>query len=124
MFRFIAVLSVMTLVFGCSTVSDKQGKYLAETAQAYYSAPNTATCFLIENTNKNAVAEWTVKNFTRMEISMPVPPKAIIPRDPGFFSGLFDTAKTIAPWAFFGWAIHDGGLTSSTSTTTAATAAQ
>lgn len=107
---------------GCNTVNKDNIEAGAGWAEKYYNQPNVAPIWVIENTNANQVAEFTVKNFTRFEMSTPVPPKSIIPRDPTWYEGIFDTAKTVAPWIMMGWMVHDsGGLgksTSSSSTTT------
>ena len=38
----------------------------------------------------------------------PVPPKNILPREPTFREGAWDTVKTLGPWAFFGYALGGG----------------
>jgi hypothetical protein len=102
---------------GCNTVNKENIDAGAGWADKFYDQPNTASVLVIENTNTNQVAEFTAKNFTRFELSTPVPVKSVIPRDPEWYDGLYDTLKTVAPYAFMGWIFTDGGFGSRTTST-------
>ena len=94
---------------GCSTaLSDKQSKYLADTAKEYYSAPNTAELIVVESTNANG--RIVIENFNRVVLNTPVPPKNLIPQEPSFFNSLFDFGKTAVPWMFMGYGVQKGVL--------------
>jgi hypothetical protein len=113
--RMLALLALGAglLAGGCGSVKPVDAN---KWAAAYYEAPNVATLWVIENTNAGQVASFEVKNFTRFEMNTPVPPKSIIPRDPVWYESLFDTLKTVAPWAIFGWMVHDAGGIGETTT--------
>ena len=59
----------------------------------------------------------TFENFSTFTMNTPVPPKNIIPREPSFWEGAWDTVKTLGPWAFFGYALGSGGLANHPGTT-------
>ena len=86
----------------------------AELGKAYYGQPNMAKVIEIEGTN----LVFAVSGATRFCLSCPVPAKQIIPREQSWYSGLADSAKTIAPWLFMGYWIHEGGFGNSRTTTT------
>ena len=98
-------------------MSEKKIAAAGKIAENYYNAPNVAELWVIENTNANQVCSFEVKNFTRFAMNTPVPPKNIIPREPTFWEGAWDTVKTLGPWAFFGYALGGGGLANHSSTT-------
>lgn len=118
MFKACVTVSLVLILVGCGTVKQVDTN---KWAKDYYNAPNVATLWIVENTNAGQACEFTVKNFTRFEMNTPVPPKSIIPRDPTWYEGVFDTLKTVAPWAIFGWMVHDaGGIGQSTTINNAA----
>ena len=120
-FAMLCIALVAPLLSGCSSlVSDKQSRYVLEAYQAYQNAPNTADILVVEAPT-NTTAELTLKGFSRVCLSTPVPPKTVLPRDPTVWESLFDTVKTVAPWAAMGWIINSGGISSSTSTSTTTT---
>ncbi len=107
------------LLTGCSTPSKDQIKAGAGWAKDYYQQPNTAEIINAEGTN----ITWTISGCTKLVFSTPIPTKSVIPREQTFTDGLFDTFKTIAPWVFMGWAVHDGAFSGGSHTTTTTTAA-
>lgn len=109
---------------GCSTVSDQQAETYVSLGKEYYNAPNVAQCIVVDNTNTNQVAEFTVRKFTHFEINMPVPPKTIIPREPSAISGFWDTLKTLGPYAFMYGIFTGGGLGNTTTVNNNAAATQ
>ena len=120
-FALLCIALVAPLLSGYSSlVSDKQSRYVLEAYQAYQNAPNTADILVVEAPT-NTTAELTLKGFSRVCLSTPVPPKTVLPRDPTVWESLFDTVKTVAPWAAMGWIINSGGISSSTSSTSTTT---
>ncbi len=61
-------------------------------------------------TRSNGNGKVTFESFSTFTMNTPVPPKTIIPREPTFWESAWDTAKTLGPWAFFGYAMGRGGL--------------
>ena len=68
-------------------------------------------------TSSNNTGRVVFENFNEFVMNTPVPPKNIIPREPTFWEGAWDTVKTLGSWAFFGYALGGGGLANHTSTT-------
>jgi hypothetical protein len=98
------------LLAGCST--EKNVKAAAGWARDYYGQPNAAEILVVEGTN----VAWQITGASRIVLSTPVPTKSVIPREPGIADGFFETVRAVAPWIFMGWAIHDGGFGSDTTT--------
>ena len=117
-----ACMAAACLHTGCSTVNEKNIKAGASWAKSYYNQPNMAEVLKISGTN----VTWKIENATEIVLSTPVPPKSVIPANPQWYDGLYDTLRTVAPYVFLGWAVSDGGLGSRSSTTVnnAAPAAQ
>lgn len=109
--------TAMILASGCNTVNKENIEAGAGWAEKYYNQPTVAEILHVEGTNLTL----TVSGATKFVLSTPVPPKSIIPRDPTWYEGMFDTVRTIAPWIFMGWAIHDGAFGGATTTTSAST---
>ena len=84
-------------------------------ADSYYNSANVAELWTVTSSNGNG--KVTFENFSTFTMNTPVPPKNIIPREPTFWEGAWDTVKTLGPWAFFGYALGGGGLANHTSTT-------
>lgn len=113
----IAALSAVVLVSACGTVKQVDAN---RWARDYYSQPNCADLITVEGTN----VSWKIENATRIVFATPVPQKSIIPRDPTWQEGFFDTLKTVAPWLMMGWMVHDSGGLGQSSTTTTTTTGQ
>ena len=88
-----------------------------ELGKAYYNQPNTAQLFHAEGTN----VSFSITGATSITMNTAVPPKQIIPREQAWYSGVTDTLKSIAPWVFMGWAVHENAFGSSSKTTTTTT---
>lgn len=101
---------------GCSTVNKDNIEAGAGWAEKYYNQPTVAK--IMEMTSTNGTGKITIENISTLALYTPVPPKSIIPRDPTWYEGVFDSLKTIAPWVFMGWAIHDGAFGGDSTTTT------
>lgn len=114
MMKFMSMMA-MALLALCMTgcMSDKQTAYAASTAKAYYEAPNVAELWSV--TSKAGNGRITFENFDTFTMNTPVPPKNIIPRDPGVFAQVGDVIKTVAPYAAAAYLLHgeigDGGST-------------
>ena len=65
----------------------------------------------------NGTGRVIFENFNAFTTNTPVPPKNIVPREPTFWVGAWDSVKTLGPWAFFGYALGGGGLANHTTTT-------
>ncbi len=109
---------------GCVGMSEKKIAAAGKIADSYYNSANVAELWSV--TSSNGTGKVTFENFNAFTMNTPVPPKNIIPREPSFWEGAWDTVKTLGPWAFFGYALGGGGLANHTSTTVnnAGTAAQ
>ena len=104
------------LLSGCATMlSDKQTKEFVSLGKEYYLAPNVAELWSV--TSSNGTGRVIFENFNAFTMNTPVPPKNIVPREPTFWEGAWDTVKTLGPWAFFGYALGGGGLANHTTTT-------
>lgn len=104
------------ILAGCSTMTEEKIQAGAGWAESYYNAANVAEIMVVENDNTNQCAEIHIKNFTRFVLNTPVPPKSIIPREPTFFEGMWDTVKTVAPYAFMYGIVSEGVIGNNTST--------
>lgn len=98
---------------GCSTINKENIDAGANWAEKFYDQPNVAEIFRAEGTNMTL----TVTGATLVSLSTPVPPKSVIPREPEWYDGLYDTIKTVAPYAFMGWIFTDGGFGSRSTST-------
>ena len=100
---------------GCVGMSEKKIAAAGKIADSYYNSANVAELWTVTSSNGNG--KVTFENFNAFTMNTPVPPKNIIPREPTFWEGAWDTVKTLGPWAFFGYALGNGGLANHTSTT-------
>ena len=100
---------------GCVGMSEKKIAAAGKIADSYYNSANVAELWTVTSSNGNG--KVTFENFSTFTMNTPVPPKNIIPREPTFWEGAWDTVKTLGPWAFFGYALGGGGLANHTSTT-------
>ena len=100
---------------GCVGMSEKKIAAAGKIADSYYNSANVAELWTVTSSNGNG--KVTFENFSTFTMNTPVPPKNIIPREPTFWEGAWDTVKTLGPWAFFGYALGNGGLANHTSTT-------
>lgn len=90
---------------------------VTELGKAYYAQPNTAKVIEVEGTNLT----FSVSGATRFCLSTPVPTKSIMPKDKSWMDSLGDTLKTVAPWFFMAYWVHEGGFGSSTSNSSTTT---
>ncbi len=105
----LALLACTAMILtGCNTPSKDQIKAGSGWAKSYYNQPTVAK--IMEMTSTNGTGEVTIKNISTLALYTPVPPKSIIPRDPTWTEGFFDTLKTVAPWVFMGWAVSGGAF--------------
>jgi hypothetical protein len=87
-----AVLAAMGLMAaGCGTVKPVDSNAWAKD---YYNQPNTASIASIEGEN----VEFSIKGAKRIVLNTPVPPKSIIPRDPGVLGALGGLFGDVVPW--------------------------
>jgi len=100
---------------GCASLNEKQIAAAGKIADSYYNSANVAELWRMTSTNNTGRVVF--ENFNEFVMNTPVPPKNIIPREPTFWEGAWDTVKTLGPWAFFGYALGGGGLANHTSTT-------
>ena len=114
-FGVILLCALMLGATGCAGLSEKKIAAAGKIAQSYYNSANVAELWTI--TSSNGTGKVTFENFSTFVMNTPVPPKTIIPREPTFWEGAWDTAKTLGPWAFFGYALGGGGLANHSSTT-------
>ena len=103
---------------GCNTVNEKNIKAGASWAKSYYNQPNMAEVLQIRGTN----VTWTVSGASEIVLSTPVPTKSVIPQSAQWYDGLYDTLRTVAPYAFMGWMFRDGAGSSRTTINNAAPA--
>jgi hypothetical protein len=110
------VLCVLMLgASGCAGLSAKKIAAAGKIAESYYNSANVAELWRMSSSNNTGRVVF--ENFNEFVMNTPVPPKTIIPREPTFWEGAWDTVKTLGPWAFFGYAMGGGGLANHTSTT-------
>lgn len=117
----ILLCGLMLGASGCAGLSEKKIVAAGKIADSYYNSANVAELWTV--TSSNGTGKVTFENFSTFTMNTPVPPKTIIPREPTFWEGAWDTVKTLGPWAFFGYALGGGGLANHTSTTVNNTAA-
>ena len=115
LFLFLLPSSLFLLSSGCVGLSEKKIAAAGKIADSYYNSANVAELWTVTSSNGNG--KVTFENFNAFTMNTPVPPKNIIPREPSFWEGAWDTVKTLGPWAFFGYALGNGGLANHTSTT-------
>jgi len=85
-----------------------------ELGEAYYNQANVSQLINAEGTN----ITWTISGCTKLVFNVPVPPKQIIPREQSWTDSVGETIKTVAPWLFMGYWIHEGGFGNTKTTTT------
>ena len=111
----VLLCALMLSASGCVSLNEKQIAAAGKIADSYYNSANVAELWTVTSSNGNG--KVTFENFSTFTMNTPVPPKNIIPREPSFWEGAWDTVKTLGPWAFFGYALGGGGLANHTSTT-------
>ena len=111
----VLLCALMIGAAGCASLNEKQIAAAGKIADSYYNSANVAELWRITSTNNTG--RIVFENFNEFVMNTPVPPKNIIPREPTFWEGAWDTVKTLGPWAFFGYALGGGGLANHTSTT-------
>jgi len=111
----VLLCALMLCASGCAGLSEKKIAAAGKIADSYYNSANVAELWTVTSSNGNG--KVTFENFSTFTMNTPVPPKNIIPREPTFWEGAWDTVKTLGPWAFFGYALGGGGLANHTSTT-------
>lgn len=110
----VILIGALALVFGGGCASEKNIKAGAGWAEKFYNQPNNTEIFHVEGTN----VVWNISGATKIVVSTPVPMKSVIPRDPTWTESMFDAIKTVAPYAFLGWAVHEGAFGGTGDTTT------
>lgn len=101
---------------GCRTVNKDNIEAAGNWAEKYYTQPNMAEVLQVRGSN----VTWTVTGATEIVLSTPVPTKSVIPQSPQWYDGLYDTIRTVAPYAFMGWMFRDGVGNSKTTINNAA----
>ena len=117
----VLLCAVMLCASGCAGLSEKKIAAAGKIADSYYNSANVAELWSM--TSSNGTGKVTFENFNTFTMNTPVPPKTIIPREPTFWEGAWDTVKTLGPWAFFGYALGSGGRANHSSSTTVNNAA-
>lgn len=85
-------MALMAVAFsGCGTVKEVDANGWAKD---YYNQPNTANIASIEGDN----VEFSIKGAKRIVLNTPVPPKSIIPRDPGVLDAIGGLMGNALPW--------------------------
>lgn len=109
------------ILTGCTSMTEQKIDAYGRIAESYYSAPNVAELLVIEAPT-GQTARIEIAGFSRLVLNTPVPPKTIIPREPTFWDGAWETIRQGLPWLGLAWMVHDGGLggTHTTSSTTTA----
>ncbi len=113
-----ACMAAACLLTGCNTVNEKNIKAGSDWAKHYYTQPNMAEVLQVRGSN----VTWTVSGASEIVLSTPVPTKSVLPQNPQWYDGLYDTLRTVAPYAFMGWMFRDGVGSSRTTVNNAAPA--
>lgn len=87
----VLAIAIAACLSGCGTVKPVDTNAWAKD---YYAQPNTAQIACIEGPN----VEFSIKGATKITLNTPVPPKTIIPRDPGVLDSLSGFVGNALPW--------------------------
>ncbi len=100
---------------GCANLTTSKINAAGKIAESYYNSANVAELWRMTSTNNTG--RIVFENFNEFVMNTPVPPKTIIPREPSFWEGAWDTVKTLGPWAFFYGAVQSGAMGGGTHST-------
>lgn len=92
--RMIMTAILAAMLCGCGTVKPVNANAWAKD---YYNQPNVAPIMQAKGTNLTFTL--TVANANEFTMSTPVPPKSIIPRDPGVLDSIGGVIGNVMPMA-------------------------
>jgi len=95
---------------GCGTTSPETAQMAHLTAMGYYGQPNTAKVLHVK-TGPGGTASLNLSGDAELTLNTPVPPKNIIPRDPGIINKIVDGVTKLGIGYFVGDAFKEATQT-------------